>query len=75
LLSAPSSIFPAIEAIIDTSSNSAGESGGKIVGSRAASIDFPAPGGPIMSMLCRQCQKGSACSQGGSCPGTNPELI
>jgi hypothetical protein len=46
--------LPGDQAIIDTSSNSAGESGGKIVGSRAASIDFPAPGGPIMSMLFRQ---------------------
>jgi hypothetical protein len=30
--------LPGDQAIIDTSSNSAGESGGKIVGSRAASI-------------------------------------
>jgi hypothetical protein len=26
-------------------------------GSRAASMDLPAPGGPTISMLCRQWQK------------------
>ena len=50
-MSAPPSISPATEAIIDTSSSSAGVSGGRIVGSRAASIDLPAPGGPIISRL------------------------
>ena len=45
------SISPATDAIMETSSNSAGVSGGRIVGSRAASIDLPAPGGPTMSML------------------------
>ena len=42
-------ISPATEAIIETSSNSDGDSGGRIDGSRAASIDLPAPGEPIMS--------------------------
>ena len=32
-----------------TSSISAGSSGGRIDGSRRASIDLPAPGGPIIS--------------------------
>jgi hypothetical protein len=50
-VSAPFSISPATEAIIDTSSSSAGVSGGRMVGSRAASIDFPEPGGPIISRL------------------------
>ena len=45
---APPSISPATEAIIETSSTSAGDSGGRIDGSRAASIDFPAPGEPII---------------------------
>jgi hypothetical protein len=39
-------------AIIETSSSSDGDSGGRIVGSRAASIDFPEPGGPAISKLC-----------------------
>ena len=34
-----------------TSSASAGASGGRIPGSRAASMDLPEPGGPIISML------------------------
>jgi len=51
LVSAPPSISPATEAIIDTSSNSAGNNGGRIEGSRAASIDLPAPGGPTISRL------------------------
>jgi hypothetical protein len=45
---APSRISPATEAIIDTSSSSDGDSGGRIEGSRAASIDLPAPGEPII---------------------------
>jgi hypothetical protein len=48
-VSAPSRISPATDAIIDTSSNSDGDSGGRIEGSRAASIDLPAPGEPIIS--------------------------
>ncbi len=52
LVSAPPSISPATEAIIDTSNSSVGVSGGRIVGSRAASIDLPAPGGPTISRLC-----------------------
>ena len=51
-MSAPPSIAPATDAIIETSSNSAGVSGGRIVGSRAASIDLPAPGGPTINRLC-----------------------
>jgi len=38
---------PAIDAIIETSSNSAGASGGSSDGNRLANIDLPAPGGPI----------------------------
>ena len=45
-VSRPLSSAPAIEAIIDTSSSSLGESGGRIEGSRLASIDLPAPGRP-----------------------------
>ena len=41
-------ITPATEAIIETSSNSAGVKVGRMVGSRAASIDLPEPGGPII---------------------------
>src|SRR6202000_2731343 len=48
-VNAPPSISPATEAIIETSSSSDGESGGRIDGSRAASIDLPAPGAPIIS--------------------------
>ena len=51
LVSAPPSISPATDAIMETSSSSAGVSGGRMVGSRAASIDLPAPGGPTMSRL------------------------
>ena len=36
---------------METSSSSAGVSGGRMVGSRAASMDLPAPGGPTMSRL------------------------
>ena len=36
---------------METSSSSAGASGGRIDGNRAASIDLPAPGGPTMSRL------------------------
>ena len=42
---------PAIDATIDTSSNSLAVSGGRIEGSRCASIDLPEPGGPTMSKL------------------------
>ncbi len=42
---------PASEWIIETSSTSAGSSGGRIDGSRAASIDLPEPGGPTISRL------------------------
>ncbi len=34
---------------MEISSSSAGDSGGRIVGSRWASIDLPAPGLPIIS--------------------------
>jgi hypothetical protein len=51
LVRAPPSISPATEAIMETSSSSAGDSGGRIDGSRAASIDLPAPGGPIIKRL------------------------
>jgi hypothetical protein len=55
LVSAPSAISPAIDATMETSSSSAGASGGRIEGSRAASIDLPAPGGPTISILGGQC--------------------
>src|SRR5215471_13410449 len=51
LVSAPPLICPATEATIDTSRSSAGASGGRIDGSRAASMDLPAPGGPTISRL------------------------
>ncbi len=41
-----------MEWMSDTSSSSRGVSGGRIEGSRAASIDFPAPGGPFNKRLC-----------------------
>ncbi len=41
---------------METSSNSDGASGGRMVGNRAASIDLPAPGGPTINMLLCQCQ-------------------
>ena len=47
----PCSSLPASEWIIVASSASAGVSGGSNPGSRAASIDLPAPGGPIISRL------------------------
>ncbi len=40
---------PATEAIIDTSRSSDGSSGGRMPGSLLASMDFPAPGGPIIN--------------------------
>ncbi len=42
--------WPAIDWIIETSSSSRGLSGGRMEGRRCASIDLPAPGGPIISM-------------------------
>ena len=50
-MSFPSVSSPAIEAIIEISRSSRGESGGRIEGRRAASMDLPAPGGPTISML------------------------
>ena len=51
LVSAPPSITPATEATNDTSRSSAGASGGRIDGKRAASMDLPAPGGPTIKRL------------------------
>ena len=48
----PPSSSPARECTIETSSISSGVSGGRIEGSRAASIDLPDPGAPIISRLC-----------------------
>ncbi|OIQ69873.1 hypothetical protein GALL_485200 [mine drainage metagenome] len=45
----PSSNSPAREWIIEVSSASIAESGGKMPGRRAASMDFPDPGGPVIS--------------------------
>ena len=42
----------AIDAIIDTSSNSRGVSGGSSDGNRCANMDFPDPGGPTIRRLC-----------------------
>lgn len=50
-LSLPSASSPPTEAIIDTSSSSRGDSGGRMEGSRCASIDLPEPGGPTISRL------------------------
>ena len=50
--SLPSASSPATEAIIETSSSSFGDNGGRIDGRRCASIDLPDPGGPIMIRLC-----------------------
>lgn len=49
--SAPFASWPATDWIIDTSSSSRGDSGGRIEGSRCASIDLPAPGGPLIRRL------------------------
>ena len=46
-----SASWPATDWIIETSSSSRGASGGRIEGSRCASIDLPAPGGPLISRL------------------------
>ena len=51
-LSRPSSSSPATDWIIETSSASFASIGGSRPGSRAASIDLPAPGGPIIRRLC-----------------------
>ena len=50
-ISLPSASWPATECTMLTSSASAGSSGGRSAGSRAASIDLPAPGGPSISRL------------------------
>ncbi len=49
-MSLPSARRPAPEWIMETSSVSAGVIGGRIPGKSRASMDLPAPGGPIMSM-------------------------
>jgi hypothetical protein len=49
---APPASAPATEWIIDTSSNSRGVKGGRIEGKRWASIDLPAPGAPLINLLC-----------------------
>ena len=51
LVSAPPSISPATEATIDTSSSSGRRQRRQDRGSRAASIDLPAPGGPTMQQV------------------------
>jgi hypothetical protein len=57
-----------MDATIDTSSNSAGASGGRIDGKRAASIDLPAPGGPTMSRLWPPAAATSSARLALSCP-------
>ena len=47
----PPSSSPASECTMETSSISSGVSGGRMEGSRAASIDLPEPGAPIISRL------------------------
>ena len=50
-VSSPLAIRPATECTIEVSSNSAGLSGGRMPGSRAAIIDLPEPGGPMKLRL------------------------
>ena len=50
-VNAPPANCPATEWMSETSSNSRGISGGRIDGSRAASMDLPAPGGPFINKL------------------------
>ena len=49
--SLPPSSSPASECTMETSSISSGDSGGRMEGRRAASIDLPEPGAPIISRL------------------------
>src|SRR5690606_39392431 len=51
-VSRPPCSVPATDATIETSSASAASRGGKIPGKHEASSDFPAPGGPLISILC-----------------------
>lgn len=48
---APRAISPATEWTIEVSSSSAADSGGRMPGSRWASMDLPEPGGPQNSRL------------------------
>jgi len=67
----PLSIRPASECTIEVSSASAGLSWGKILGNRAASIDFPDPGGPTISKWCRPAAAISIARFARSCPLTS----
>ena len=67
-VSSPLASAPAIEWISDTSSSSAGVSAGRMEGSRAASIDLPAPGGPLSSRLCEPAAAISSARLADSCP-------
>jgi hypothetical protein len=58
----------AVDLAMETSSNSAGDSGGRIEGSRAASIDLPEPGGPLISRLCPPAAATSSARLALSCP-------
>ena len=51
-VSVPPGNAPATDCTIDTSSASAGSSGGRMPGRHAAISDLPAPGGPTISRLC-----------------------
>ena len=67
----PSSKSPAMEWIIEVSKASAGDSGGNIPASRAASMDLPEPGGPTISMWCRPAAAISKARFARSCPFTS----
>ena len=67
----PPSSLPPILAIMLTSSTSPGSSGGRIPISRAASIDFPAPGGPTSIRLCAPAAAISSARLAVSCPLTS----
>src|SRR3954469_15238906 len=49
---APSARWPATDWIMEISSSSRGARGGRIDGRRCASMDLPAPGGPLINKLC-----------------------
>ncbi len=67
----PSSRSPLSEWIIEVSSASAGVSGGRIPGKRAASMDLPDPGVPIINRWCRPAAAISSARLARSCPLTS----
>jgi hypothetical protein len=67
----PSSRSPAMEWIMEVSSASGAVSGGMIPGSRAASMDLPDPGAPIIRRWWRPAAAISSARLARSCPRTS----